>query len=74
MISLIVYLYDNNNIYTIKTQLKCIYVYMCIYTYIYVYVCRIEKTPRADFWHVGILLAWLGQVRVLEIFMHLTEL
>ena len=25
-------------------------------------------TPRADFWHVGIFLAWLGQVRVLEIF------
>ena len=29
------------------------------------------KTPRADFWHVGIFLAWLGQVRVSEFFLHI---
>ena len=34
------------------------------------FICTelIEKLedPKADFWHVGILLDWLGQVRVLE--------
>ena len=39
---------------------------MCIY----MSVCSelIEETgiPPADFWHVGIFWAWLGQVRVLE--------
>ena len=38
--------------------------------YIYVYMYRIDwrnwKTPRADFLHVGIFLAWLGQFRVFE--------
>ena len=37
------------------------------------FICSelIEETgrpPRAYFWHVGIFLAWLGQVRVLEKF------
>ena len=56
----------NMDIYTIKTRLKYIY----IYVYIYVGMFRIDwrnwNTPRADFWHVAIFFAWLGQVRVLE--------
>ena len=35
------------------------------------FICTelIEETGRPPwFWHVGIFLAWLGQVRVLEIF------
>ena len=51
-------------IYTIKTRL------ICIYVRIYTLVCselieetgRNWKTSRADFWHVRIFLAWLGQV------------
>ena len=40
------------------------------------FICTelIEETgilPRADFWHVGIFLAWLGQVRVLEKISHI---
>ena len=26
------------------------------------------ETLRADYWHVGIFLDWVGQVRVLEIY------
>ena len=58
-------------IYHIKTRLK--YVYMCIY----MFVCTemIEETGRSPGMIFGMcdILAWVGQVRVLEINSHLTE-
>ena len=39
---------------------------MCIYMFIFTELIEETGRLRIDFWHGGIFLAWLGQVRVLE--------